>query len=94
MKIKVVAKRELSQQTTVYYLNLTEPKHQQLYMGLFKDNELTALTIYNPNTKNYEEVTSLFPQSFLQNLSNQITMQLNNKSYNFGKTGTNRKIII
>ncbi|MBU7591797.1 hypothetical protein [Metabacillus halosaccharovorans] len=93
MTIKVIALKQHLSQTKVYYLNLTEPKNQQLYMMIFEKGELLTLTSYNTRKGQYEEVTSLFPKSFLQNLSEHIYFQINSKSYN-DEEGTHRKSIL
>ena len=82
MTIKVIALKQHLSQTKVYYLNLAEPKNQQLYMMILEKGELLTLTSYNTRKDQYEEVTSLFPKSFLQNLSEHIYFQINSKSYN------------
>ncbi|MCM3160123.1 hypothetical protein KDJ21_023155 [Metabacillus litoralis] len=78
MKIKVIAKKADHLRTTVFYLNQDEPKAQQLYMAILKNEKIDILTIYNSETNQYEEVTSIFPLTFLSLLSQQILMQLNN----------------
>ncbi|PMC35283.1 hypothetical protein CJ195_19605 [Bacillus sp. UMB0899] len=81
MKIKVIAIKQDLSYTKVFYLNLAEPKNQQLYMAIFEKGFLASLTIYNTLTNHFEEVTSLFPESFLQKLSENIYIQINTKSY-------------
>jgi hypothetical protein len=78
VKIKVIAKKADYLRTKVFYLNQNEPKAQQLYMAILKNEKIDILTIYNSETNQYEEVTSIFPLTFLSSLSKQILVQLNN----------------
>jgi hypothetical protein len=78
LKIKVVAKKSDGLKTKVYYLNQTEPKMQQLYMAILNDSKIKILTTYNYETNQFEEITALFPISFLQKLTQQILLQLDN----------------
>jgi|GEM_PF-4490966 len=91
--IKVIAIKKGRIYTKIYYLNLLEPKNKQLYMAIFNKTELSILTIFNSLTDQYEEVTSLFPVSFLQNLSEQIFAQINRKSYGKEHKETKHKSI-
>lgn len=75
MTLKVVAKEELNGQTKVFFLNLSEPKPLQLFMMVICNNSIDLLTIYNPNTDTFEDVTALFHPSFLQDLSLQFDDQ-------------------
>ncbi|HZH62285.1 MAG TPA: hypothetical protein VEY70_22505 [Metabacillus sp.] len=94
MAIKVIAIKKGSIYTKIYYLNLLEPKNKQLYMAIYNKTELSILTIFNSLTDQYEEVTSLFPVSFLQNLSEQIFAQINRKSYSIQQKETQLKSIL
>lgn len=94
MTFKVIALKQTLTQTKIYYLNLFEPKDQQLYMALYEKTTLSTLTIYNALTDQYEEVTSIFPESFLQNLSTQLISQINNKSYSDEPRGSQLKFIL
>lgn len=77
MTIRVVAMQKQGVKSKVFYLNPSEPKSQQLYMAVM-DNamKIEILTVFNDKTNEYEEVTSLFQTSFLNNLAQQITTQL------------------
>lgn len=81
MTIKVIATKKGPIYTKIYYLNLLEPKNKQLYMAIFYKSELSILTTFNSLTDQYEEVTPLFPVSLLRNLSEEIFVQINRKSY-------------
>ncbi len=81
MLIKVIALKQVLSHTKIFYLNLIEPKNQQLYMAVFEKGFLSTLTIYNTHSNQYEDVTILFPVSFLQNLSEHIHSQIQNEFY-------------
>ncbi|KKI93972.1 hypothetical protein WQ54_00020 [Bacillus sp. SA1-12] len=76
MNIRVVAKKDHGKATKIYFLNLTEPKHQQLYMAIMDDSVMNILTVYNLKSNMFEDVTCLFSQSFLLSLSHQLLNQL------------------
>ncbi len=77
MHIKLIAFKEDTYHsvTSIYYLNLSEPKHQQLHMAIFTNEDLEILTCYNPTTHTYEEITTMFPKQHLTHLSAQIRSQ-------------------
>ncbi|MGM7720044.1 hypothetical protein [Metabacillus sp. Hm71] len=76
MSVRVVAKEDQNKTTKIYFLNLTEPKHQQLYMAIFDGTIINTLTVYNLKSNMYEDVTCLFSQPFLLSLSHQLLKQL------------------
>ncbi|MFC0272499.1 hypothetical protein ACFFIX_13745 [Metabacillus herbersteinensis] len=75
MDVRVIAKKVLGDRLDIYYLNKSEPKTSQLYLAIFNKNHKPSLTVYNFDNKRYEEVTALFSDEFIQDLSDVLLHQ-------------------
>ncbi|MDQ0229444.1 hypothetical protein [Metabacillus malikii] len=73
MKTRVIAVEKHDRSKKVYFLNEIEPKPLQLYMAILSDLSLNTLTIYNLDTNQFEDVTCMFHEQFLQNLASMLT---------------------
>ncbi len=69
MKIRVVSVEEIGNKTKIFFLNETEPKPLQLYMAITDHLSLELLTVFNLDTNQFEDVTTLFTKEYLQNLN-------------------------
>ncbi|WLR43092.1 hypothetical protein LC087_02465 [Bacillus carboniphilus] len=66
-----IAKQPLKEGVVVlYFLNKKEPKNEQFYKLILCNFKVDALYVFNLKSERFEEVTSLFSENYLDNLSN------------------------
>jgi len=72
MRIKPIAYQRSNEKEYVYFLQLDEPKHSQLFLLSNDHQKEKALAVYEHNNKRFEDVTILYEKDFLNQIYNQL----------------------
>ncbi|MDX8290865.1 hypothetical protein SLL00_13720 [Metabacillus indicus] len=67
--IRPIAYRTRGELHQIYFLNTLEPKNEQLYTAEFKSGKLLLLCAYEHRYDRFSDVTSMFTEDYLFELS-------------------------